>query len=191
MHPSNLPIDMLLSDCQIRTGRRSGPGGQHRNKVETAVVVEHLPSGLSAEATERRSQSANRLVAIFRLRLRLAVELRSPWVAQSLVTVAQGLNADIQGLNADVHGLNAAPLSAIWKQRTAQGRLAVAAEHDDFPSILAEALDHLASMEWRVPEASERLGISSTQLVKLLKKHPPALQLLNQQRQMLGLVPLL
>lgn len=184
MHPLNLPIDMLLSDCQIRTGRRSGPGGQHRNKVETAVVVEHLPSGLSAEATERRSQSANRLVAIFRLRLRLAVELRSPWVAQSLATVAQGLNADIQEINT-------APLSAIWRQRAAQGRLAVAAEHDDFPSILAEALDHLASMEWRVPGASERLGLSSTQLVKLLKKHPPALQLLNQQRQMLGLLPLL
>jgi hypothetical protein len=184
MHPSYLPIETLLVDCRIRTGRRSGPGGQHRNKVETAVVVEHLPSGLSAEATERRSQSANRLVAIFRLRLRLAVELRSPWVAQSRTTVTQELSAHTQELNA-------APLSDLWQQRAAHGKLAVAAEHDDFPSILAEALDHLALMEWRVPEASERLGISSTQLIKLLKKHPPALQLLNQQRQILGLVPLL
>jgi len=169
MHPSNLPIDTLLADCQFRTGRRSGPGGQHRNKVETAVVIEHLPSGLSAEATERRSQSANRLIATFRLRQRLAVELRSHWV---------------------VAGNSAAALSALWQQRAVGGRLAVASEHDDFPAILAEALDHLAYRGWNTAEASEQLAIHSTQLVKLLKKHPPALLKLNYQRQILGLKPL-
>jgi hypothetical protein len=169
MHPASLPIDTLLIDCRIRTGRRSGPGGQHRNKVETAVVVEHLLSGLSGEATERRSQSANRVVAIFRLRLRLAVDLRSQWVTQ---------------------GLPAATLSALWRQRAVKGRLAVASEHDDLPSILAEALDHLAIKDWKVPEASEQLEISSTQLIRLLKKHPPALQMLNQRRKILGLNPL-
>ena len=168
MHPACLPVDTLLTDCETRTGRRSGPGGQHRNKVETAVVIEHLPSGLIAEATERRSQSANRAVAIFRLRLQLAVELRSQWASQ-------------EG--------SAAPLSELWQKRTVNGRLGVASEHDEFPAVLAEALDHLAFNNWNAAEASEQLATTSTQLVKLLKKHPPALLRLNQQRQTRGLKP--
>lgn len=170
MHPAFLPADTLLADCQIRTGRRSGPGGQHRNKVETAVVIEHLPSGLVAEATERRSQSANREIAIFRLRLRLAMELRSPWVS---------------------HESSAASRSELWRLRAVNGKLSIASEHDEFPAILAEALDHLAFRDWNAVEASAYLCISSSQLIKLLKKHPPALQLMNQQRQSRGLKRLL
>ena len=37
IHPAALPFDALLKECEVRRLRRSGPGGQHRNKVETAV----------------------------------------------------------------------------------------------------------------------------------------------------------
>ena len=72
-HPAQLPPEMLLKDCQVTRTRGSGPGGQHRNKVETAIVVEHLPSGLRGEASERRSQDQNRRQAIHRLRIKLAI----------------------------------------------------------------------------------------------------------------------
>ena len=51
--------------------RASGPGGQHRNKVETGVRLVHLPSGTTVSATERRSRLQNQKVALERLIARL------------------------------------------------------------------------------------------------------------------------
>lgn len=58
--------------------RASGPGGQHRNKVATAVRLTHLPSGVTVSASERRSQARNREVALRRLQAALAEKNRPP-----------------------------------------------------------------------------------------------------------------
>ena len=58
-HPAATSTQQLLAECNVRTLRRAGPGGQHRNKVETAVSLRHLPSGVHAEASERRGQAQN------------------------------------------------------------------------------------------------------------------------------------
>ncbi|HVB72788.1 MAG TPA: peptide chain release factor-like protein [Ktedonobacteraceae bacterium] len=61
----------LERDCDVEFFIASGPGGQHRNKVETGVRLVHRPTGITVTATERRSQHANREAAFERMRARL------------------------------------------------------------------------------------------------------------------------
>ena len=161
VHPAALTIERLLEDCVMDLTRRGGPGGQHRNKVESAVVLTHLPSSVTGQASERRSQHENRKMAIHRLRLNLAVGVRS------------------------CIGLDGQP-SVLWRARVRSRKISVSVDHLDFPALLSEALDALQAMEWEVAVASERLGISSSQLVKLLKVYPPAFQKCNEARQASG-----
>ena len=66
----------LLAQCERSATRGSGPGGQRRNKVQTAAVLVHRPTGLRVRATERRSAAANLAAAVRRLRIELAGSLR-------------------------------------------------------------------------------------------------------------------
>jgi hypothetical protein len=164
-HPAALAGVQLAAQCDVRRTRRSGPGGQNRNKVETAVVLVHRPSGIVAEASERRSQAENLKTALFRLRLNLAVEVRGP--------VVPGV-----------------PPSPLWQTRCHRGRIVVSPEHDDFPAILAEALDLLTAHSFDVRPAAAVLGCTPTQLTRLVKAEPRALRLVNDERHTLGLHPL-
>jgi protein subunit release factor B len=56
------------SDIAESFARSSGPGGQHVNKVSTAVTLRYLPSGISVTVEDSRSQAANRKIARARLR---------------------------------------------------------------------------------------------------------------------------
>jgi len=58
-------------DLKITFYRSSGPGGQRKNKVETAVRITHIPTGIIASATESRSQAQNRARALERLAAKL------------------------------------------------------------------------------------------------------------------------
>ena len=67
-----LSDDALLAQCEVQAHRASGPGGQHRNKAETAVRLVHLPSGVTAEGKDERSRTQNLRIALGRLRQKLA-----------------------------------------------------------------------------------------------------------------------
>jgi len=161
-HPAALPESELLAACQLTRTRRGGPGGQHRNKVETAVVITHLPSGVSAEANERRSQAENRKVALQRLRIHLALAIRLA----------------VEELRLP---------SELWQQYVSRGKLAISQHNPDYPALLAEALDHLAAASFEPGAAATRLVISSSQLLKLLQAEPAAWGWLQENRRRLGL----
>ncbi len=160
MHPAALPTADLLVQCDETRTRRSGPGGQHRNKVETAVVLMHRPTGLSAEGSERRSQAENRRVALWRLRLALALAHREP---------------------------PATTPSALWVSRVRGRQLSIAADHDDYPSIVAEALDRLIVVGFEIRPVADALGVSMSQLTKLFRKVPAAWVAVNRLRGEAGL----
>lgn len=161
IHPAAVPIAQLRAECTVKRVRRSGPGGQHRNKVETGIVLVHLPMGVRAEANERRSQQENLAEAWQRLRVRLALEVRQPVK-------------------------NSGP-SALWRSRIVESAIAVNQGHEDYPALLAEALDMLAASDWDVFIASERLGVSRSQLTKFLRREPEAYLALNAERTARGL----
>jgi len=113
-----------------------------------------LPTGVRAEASERRSQAQNRSQALFRLRVNLALEVRR------------------------LCGPDYVP-SSLWQSRCGGGVLKLSAAHDDFPSLLAEALDVLAALDADPKRAAAVLDCNPSQLVRLLKLDPRALALVN------------
>ncbi len=165
MHPADLAPEKLLQQCDVQRLRRSGPGGQRRNKVETAVRLRHRPTGVEAEAAERRSQAENQAVAVRRLRLALALRVRSDRADQPVP-------------------------SLLWRSRLQHGRIRVNPAHPDFPSLLAEALDVLQQEQFETAAAADRLSCTTSQLVKFLKLEPKALALVNAERARRGLKPL-
>jgi hypothetical protein len=122
------------------------------------VALLHKPSGVEAEASERRSQAENQTVALFRLRINLALEVRQP-------------------VETDV-----AP-SSLWQSRLVGGKIGVSESHEDFPTILAEVLDILAAHQAEVKTAAGQLGCTASQLVKFLKQEHRAFLLVNQWRE--------
>ena len=66
-----LDDDALLAQCEVQAHRASGPGGQHRNKAETAVRLVHVPSGVTVEGKDERSRTQNLRIALARLREKL------------------------------------------------------------------------------------------------------------------------
>jgi len=125
-------------------------------------VLTHRPTGIVGQAGERRSQAENRAVALARLRLNLAIEVRT----------------------------NPAGPSALWLSRRKGQKLAVNPAHDDFPALLAEALDFLHAANDDPTAAATSLGISTSQLVRLLGSEPRALAGLNARRESCGLHPI-
>ena len=165
-HPATLDEKELLKECELSFGRSSGPGGQHRNKVATGVRIVHVPSGIETRATERREQRVNRSKAIFRLRIKLALQLRCPT------------------------GRDSHEPSTLWVSRRQGEKLPINPEHKDFPAILAEALNVILARKFDVAGAAGVLGITMSQLARILRHNRAALARVNQGREKVGLHPL-
>lgn len=69
--PERMTIQVNPNDLEIKTTKGSGPGGQNRNKTETAVQMTHKPTGLTVYCCSERSQIQNKTFALEELRARL------------------------------------------------------------------------------------------------------------------------
>lgn len=161
-HPAMLDDETLLAQCSWTRSREGGPGGQHRNKVETVVTIVHTPTGIAGKAGERRSVRENKPVAIRRLRLALATQHR--------VGVPNG---DCR--------------TPLWRERVRKDKIVLSTGHRDFPAMLAEALDMIDACAHDLKKASTRLECSPSQLIKLIKEHQPAWVWMNNARHERGL----
>lgn len=165
-HPACVREESLIRKCRFEFGRTGGPGGQHRNRVDTAVTIIHEPTGVKASGTERRKQFDNRRTAIRRLRLRLAVEVR-----------------------VRLHPYEYHP-SELWEDRRQGTKLPVNPKNADYPALLAEGLDMIVSREFDVAGAAGVLGISMSQLARLVRHDKRAFGIVNEKRAECGLQPL-
>ena len=131
----------LFAQCEFDRFRASGPGGQKRNRTESAVRLRHRPSGLQSEANESRSQHENRARALRRLRQTIALTLRAPVSSTGYVPPA-------------------ALAAALLKTPSPRDPSRLVA--------LAELFDVLEASAWRITEAAARLGVSTAAVSRLL-----------------------
>lgn len=156
----------LLRGCDVDRYRASGPGGQKRNKTESAVRVRHRDTGLSAHAVESRSQHENRERAVRRLRARFALELR-----------------ELAALDAIE---DAETLALVVKARAGERTRRT----PDYLEAVARILDLLVAAELAVGEVARAIGVSTGALSKFLVADDSLARKVNELRAQAGMRPL-
>lgn len=87
---------LLDRDLEIFTTKDSGPGGQHRNKTESCVVMRHKPTGIEAKASTK-SQHRNREMARAMLEGRVKAFYRSQKYEQEEQARKQMVGSGMRG----------------------------------------------------------------------------------------------
>jgi hypothetical protein len=157
--------DALIAQCEVDRYRASGPGGQHRNKTESAVRLRHKLTGISAIGEDSRSQSENKLHAVRRLRSAIALQVREP-------------TAGVSPRLAKFVAAGTAPLGA-------KTRLT-----GEFWASISELLDLLVANQLEIGTTAQQLGITTGALSKLLLHDEHVARALNDLRRSKGMRPL-
>ncbi len=163
----SLADEALLRQCRVETFRVSGPGGQHRNKTDSAVRLTHEPTLVVAQASERRSQHENRRRALVRLRQTIALEVRR---------------------HLDLDGYTPPPqLDAVL---TAKKARRIGPRHRDYPCGVQAFLDLFLAVGCALAEAAEAADTSTGALSRFIVADRQLLRRVNTLREERGLRPL-
>jgi len=154
--------DALVAQCEVDRYRASGPGGQHRNKTESAVRLRHRPTGSVAIGTDSRSQAENKLHAVRRLRAAIALGVREP-----IVEISARLRLLVAG--------GTAPLGSATRRT------------GEYWAAMAELLDLLLDADLEVGATAQRLGVTTGALSKLLLHDDQICRVVNDLRRGRGL----
>ena len=157
--------DALIAQCEVDRYRASGPGGQHRNKTESAVRLRHKLTGVSAIGEDSRSQAENKVHAVRRLRSAIALEVREP-----ALSISPRLAAFV--------ALGTAPLGA-------KTRLT-----GEYWTAIAELLDLLVATDLEIGTTAQKLGITTGAMSKLLLHDDHVARVVNDLRRGKGMRPL-
>ena len=165
-----LSDEELLAQCRFERFRVSGPGGQHRNKTDSAVRLTHEPSGVVGFASERRSQHQNRLVALKRVRRNIAIEVQS--------------DVDLEMYHPPRTLQRILPRSV---QTEIPGKDRVGPRHREFWTGAGPLLDLFSSVNGSTSDCASQIGCSSNQLTKLFASEPHLWAAANAIREQHGL----
>ncbi len=161
-----LSEDALLAQCRWDTFRSGGPGGQKRQKTSNGVRLVHLPTGIAATATESRSLAENKLHAVRRLRLKIAIELREP-----------------------IDLLSFEPPT--WFETIRRNnRIEASHRHPLYTAAAGLVLDLLEALHGNPSHVATNLGVSTTAVIRLLEKEPALWTAANAIRARYALPPL-
>ncbi|CAM6096440.1 unnamed protein product [Calypogeia fissa] len=163
----------LFAQCRMDTYRASGPGGQHRNKTDSAVRLTHIPTGLVSQAADDRSQHINRSLALTRLRQIVALEVRD--------------TVELEGYNPPLELVRILPSGTGGKRGNSQK---IGPNHPDFILGMKALMDLLYATGGSVSDAGKILGISTGALSKLITSNNLLWQGVNKLRSSKGLKPL-
>ncbi|BBN06693.1 hypothetical protein MPTK1_3g23210 [Marchantia polymorpha subsp. ruderalis] len=164
----------LFAQCKMDTYRASGPGGQHRNKTDSAVRLKHIPTGLVTQASEDRSQHNNRAYALGRLRQLIATEVRG--------------SVELEGYKPPLEVVRILPFEkGARKDRLVQK---IGPNHPDFAQGVKGLLDLLEAVGGSVSDAAAALGLTTGALSKLITSDRVLWQGANKIRASKGLKPL-
>jgi len=177
---------VLLAQCQVDRFRASGPGGQKRNKTDSAVRLRHGPTGLSAEAVESRSQHENRARALRRLRLTIALGARAALDGGAARPVLDdGAARPVLDDGAPRQEELAEAL------RIGRGRSIEMGRRDArYAATVAAVFDVIEGHGWQIAEAAGDLGVSTSALGRFLEGEPAVWRAAQARRQAVGLAPL-
>jgi hypothetical protein len=154
---------VLLRDCEVDTYRSHGPGGQKRNKTDSAVRVRHLPTGLIVIAPESRSQHENRARGLRRIRFTIALHARSP-------------------VETDPFEPSKSLAECLTKARILIGK-----KDQRYPLIVAEILDLLDACDAQLSTTAAHLGITTGNLASFINNDPKLADGVNHMREKRGL----